>query len=118
MKTKLLFPFLLVTYSLSSYAAFSSVENVQLSDINNESQRKVVSVVTSLDEMQKKQIKDNPEKKELIISLRDSWDLTIKKRCDLESYESKGTDAEISVVNDCLEKNYTDELKYFSNMLP
>lgn len=118
MKVKKFCSFLLVTYSLSGYAAFNSVESTQLSDINNESQGRVVSVVASLDEMQRKQIKDNPERKELIVSLRRAWDVTIKKRCDLESYESKGTDAEISVVNDCLQKNYTDELKYFSDMLP
>lgn len=38
MKVKKFCSFLLVTYSLSGYAAFNSVESTQLSDINSESQ--------------------------------------------------------------------------------
>lgn len=104
--------------SSSSYAAFSEAENAQLSEINKESQKKVSDVISSLNSAQQSQIKDNPEKRTLINDLRSSWDITIKERCDLETSESKGTDAEISAINDCMANGYKDELNYFNNMLP
>jgi hypothetical protein len=105
-------------FSFCCDAAFSEKENEQLSKINNKSQAKVESIISSLNDVQKNQIKDNPESKVFIENLRSSWDMTIKKRCELETSESKGTDAEISATNDCLAKGYGEELEYFKNMLP
>lgn len=118
MKTNALVLIVFSLFSFGCHAAFSKVENEQLSKINSESQGKVESVMSSLNVAQQNQIKDNPESKVLIDELRNSWDVTIKKRCDLETYESKGTDAEISAVNNCLVKGYKEELDYFNNMLP
>ncbi|MDR0219752.1 MAG: hypothetical protein LBI71_12980 [Enterobacteriaceae bacterium] len=43
-----------------------------------------------------------------IIELRESWDNTSYKKCQLETIESCGTDAEIAEFNTGLSKNYTD----------
>lgn len=118
MKANILVLTTLSLFSLGCHAAFSKVESEQLSQINSESQVKVESVKSLLNIAQQKQIKDNPESKELIDELRNSWDVTIKKRCNLETSESKGTDAEVSAVNNCLAKGYAEELDYFNNMLP
>lgn len=118
MKTKALLFLFFAMYSLNGCAAFNENESKQLSVINSESQKKVDKIISELNETQQVQIKDNPERTTQIDDLRNSWDVTIKKRCDLETVESKGTDAEISSVNDCLSKAYKEELDYFSNMLP
>ncbi|WP_052474556.1 hypothetical protein [Raoultella ornithinolytica] len=105
-------------YSLNGFAAFNENESEQLFAINNKSQKKVDEIVSSLNDTQMEQIKNNPEITTQINELRHSWDITIEKRCALETVEFKGADAEISAVNDCLVKGYKEELDYFSNMLP
>ncbi|WP_289812779.1 hypothetical protein [Escherichia coli] len=40
------------------------------------------------------------------------------KKCQLETIDSKGTDAEKAEVSDCLVRNYQEEMKYFDAMLP
>ncbi|MDF7681757.1 hypothetical protein PT300_14660 [Enterobacteriaceae bacterium ESL0689] len=42
----------------------------------------------------------------------------IDKKCQLETIDSKGTDAQITEVNNCLVRNYQEEKKYFDAMLP
>lgn len=118
MKAKFILFSFFVLYSLCSRAAFNKNESEQLFIINNQAQEKVDEVISELNNIQQIQIKDNPERKVQIDDLRSSWDITIKKRCDLEIAESKGTGAEISAFNDCLAKGYREELDYFSNMLP
>lgn len=118
MKTSVLLFLSLTVFSLNSYAAFNRNESEQLAAINQKTQAKVDKIVSALNRAQQIQIKDNPEKAKQINDLRHSWDITIKKRCDLETLESKGTDAEASAVNDCLSKGYQQQLDYFTNMLP
>lgn len=118
MKTKNVLFLTLMFCSLNGHAAFNEVENSQLANINSKSQSEVKEVMAALNKAQSEQVSDNPEKKKLIENLRDSWDITIRKRCDLETSESKGTDAEVSEVNTCLVKGYKEELEYFINMLP
>ncbi|WP_277997188.1 hypothetical protein [Escherichia coli] len=40
------------------------------------------------------------------------------KKCQLETIDSKGTDAEKAEVSDFLVRNYQEEMKYFDAMLP
>lgn len=77
-----------------------------------------VSVVASLDEMQRKQIKDNPERKELIVSIWRAWDVTIKNAVIWNPMNLKGQMRRYQWSMTACRKNYTDELKYFSDMLP
>ena len=64
------------------------------------------------------QIDNNIERKSLILDLKNSWGQMINKKCQLETIESKGTDAEMAEMNNCLIKNYQEEMKYFDAMLP
>ncbi|TNV23082.1 hypothetical protein FH968_02915 [Buttiauxella sp. B2] len=118
MKIKKIFFLVTLCYSASSMAAFTGNENKQLSEINMKSQSIVENVVRALDKAVKDQVDNNPEKKEQISSLRSSWDVTTQKKCQLETFESKGTDAEIATTNNCLLKGYQTEVDYFNNMLP
>lgn len=118
MKTKILLVCGFVFYSVNVLAAFNDVENKQLSAINSKSEQLKKASVSLLEKAQQNQIRNNPDKKFLIDSLRGAWDITIKSRCALETSESHGTDAEISEVNNCLTKGYKEEKEYFDNMLP
>lgn len=42
----------------------------------------------------------------------------IDKKCQLETFDSKGTDAETTEVSNCLVRYYQEEMKYFDAMLP
>lgn len=42
----------------------------------------------------------------------------IDKKCQLETFNSKGTDAETTEVSNCLVRYYQEEMKYFDAMLP
>ncbi|EOV9569183.1 hypothetical protein ACN5LI_000777 [Cronobacter turicensis] len=118
MKAKVLFVCIFTFYSLNLFAAFNSAESKQLSEINYNSERLKRDALALLAKAQQNQTSDNPDKKHLIDSLRVSWDITIEKKCALETSESYGTDAEISEVNNCLTKGYKEETEYFNNMLP
>ncbi len=118
MKTKVLLICIFTFYSLNVFAAFNDAENKQLLEINSKSERLKKDAISLLTQAQQNQANDNPEKKYLIDSLRASWDITIEKRCSLETSESHGTDAEISEVNNCLTKGYKEETEYFNNMQP
>lgn len=63
MKTKYSLLFLLVFCSLNTYSAFNAVENSQLEDINSKSQKEVEQTISSLDDAQNFQMRNNPEKK-------------------------------------------------------
>ncbi len=117
MKAKYLFCFFSL-YSLSAEAAFSKIENKQLQDINVKSDAEVKLSIDSLNKAIDEQIENNPEMKDVILNLKKSWFKTTDIKCKLETFDSKGTDAELSAVNKCLIKNYTEESKYFNNMLP
>jgi len=110
--------FAVILFSLNGYSAFNETESSQLENINTKSQKEIEGTISFLNDAQCNQIRDNPEKEKLIHELRNAWDITIKKRCDLETVDSKGTDAEISAVNTCLIKGYREEMEYFNNMLP
>lgn len=118
MRTKVLLVCGFVFYSVNVLAAFSDVENKQLSEINSKSEHLKKTAIHLLDQSQLDQVRNNPDKKKLIDALRVSWDFTIENRCALETSESHGTDAEISEVNNCLTKGYKKEKEYFDNMLP
>lgn len=118
MKIKYMLFILLASYSAASYAAFSAAENNQLASINQKSSEEVQSALGNLNKSIDKQITNDPEHKSLILSLKDSWEQMIDKKCQLETIDSKGTDAEIAEVNNCLLRNYQEEKKYFDAMLP
>lgn len=118
MKIKYILFVLLATYPAVSIAAFSEVENSQLVNINKKGSSEVKSALDNLNKSIDAQIDNNPEHKSLILSLKDSWGKMIDKKCQLETIDSKGTDAETSEVNDCLVRNYQEEMKYFDAMLP
>ncbi|MFO3886602.1 hypothetical protein AAHD90_15575 [Citrobacter portucalensis] len=87
--------FLLFTgYSVVSAAAFSGEENSQLASINQKSAAEVKAALESLNKSVDAQIGNNPEYKPLILGLKKSWGEMIEKKCQLETIDSKGTDAE------------------------
>lgn len=62
-------------------------------------------------------IDDNPEKKEVIMSFEDKWGEFSREKCNFENYDSKGTDAEISLNFDCMIKEADAEALYFNSLL-
>lgn len=118
MEARTLFFFTALCYSVNSIAAFNSNENKQLAEIDLKSRIKVTEAVKLLDKAVNDQIINNQGKKKQILALRESWDLTVQKKCQLENFYSIGTDAEISATNDCYYKGYQQEIDYFKNMLP
>ncbi|TPG55419.1 hypothetical protein [Ewingella americana] len=118
MKIKKIFILATLCYSVSGMAAFNDNESKQLSEIDMKSESIVTDIVKKLDKAVSVQVSNNPEKKEQILALRVAWDVTTQKKCQLETFESKGTDSEISTTNSCLLKGYQMEIDYFNNMLP
>lgn len=104
-------------YSEVSAAAFSWEENSQLASINQKSAEEVKAALESLNKSVDAQIGNNPEYKPLILGLKKSWGEMIDKKCQLETIDSKGTDAETAEVSNCLIKSYQEEMKYFDTML-
>lgn len=70
MKTKILLVCGFVFYSVNVLAAFNDVENKQLSAINSKSEQLKKASVSLLEKAQQNQIRNNPDKKFLIDSLR------------------------------------------------
>lgn len=118
LKYRIILLLLFTAYSGISAAAFFGEENSQLASINQKSSGEVKSAIDNLNKSIDKQIDNNPERKSWILSLKDSWKQMIDKKCQLETIDSKGTDAEMAEVNNCLVKNYQEEMKYFDAMLP
>ena len=42
----------------------------------------------------------------------------IDKKCQLETFESNGTDAKTAEFNQCIIEGYLKEVEYFNSMLP
>ncbi|EAB2200039.1 hypothetical protein EI268_14675 [Salmonella enterica] len=104
-------------YSEVSAAAFSG-KNSQLASINQKSSGEVKSALENLNKSVDAQINNNPDRKPFILELKKSWGEMIDKKCQLETVDSKGTDAETAEVSNCLIKSYQEERKYFDTMLP
>ena len=109
---------LFASYSAASVAAFSEEENSQLASINQKSLGEVKAALDNLNKSVDVQVDNNPERKHLILALKKSWGDMIVKKCQLETIDSKGTDAETAEVSNCLLKSYQEEMKYFDAMLP
>lgn len=109
---------LFTVYSGVSAAAFSREENSQLASINQKSSGEVKATLENLNKSVDAQINNNPEHKLLILELKKSWGEMIDKKCQLETIDSKGTDAETAEVSNCLVRSYQEEMKYFDAMLP
>ncbi|XTZ38561.1 hypothetical protein ACQYRI_00365 [Salmonella enterica] len=118
MKIKKTLFVILTTYSMAGSAAFSEVEKNQLIGINTKSKNELNLAIENLNSSVNSQINNNPKYKYLIIELKESWGEMIDKKCQLESVDSKGTDAETAEFNGCLIRNYQEETKYFNAMLP
>lgn len=118
MKIKYILFALFASYSATSVAAFSEEENSQLASINQKSAGEVKAALESLNKSVDAQMNSNPDRKHLIIQLKKSWGDMIDKKCQLETIDSKGTDAETAEVSDCLVRSYQEETKYFDAMLP
>lgn len=118
MKIKYILFALFASYSAASVAAFSEEENSQLASINQKSSGEVKAALENLNKSVDAQINNNPERKSLIIELKKTWGEMIDKKCQLETIDSKGTDAETAEVSNCLVRSYQEEMKYFDAMLP
>lgn len=101
-----------------SAAAFSKAEIKQLNEINKTSETQMKATYSSLKKAISTAVEDNPEKSQLIIELDTAWQAMTKKKCQLEIFESEGTDAEISQYNNCLGKYYSEEESYFNSLQP
>jgi len=118
MKTRGILLSLLVLFSFSGFSAFNQNESKQLSDINSETQTKVSEALKKLDKAEMRKIDNNLEMKKQISDLRASWDIMIDKKCQLETFESNGTDAKIAEFNQCITNEYLKEAEYFNSILP
>ncbi|WP_145539612.1 hypothetical protein [Yersinia kristensenii] len=101
-----------------AFTAFNEKENVQLNDINVASESNLKSTSDKLKTIIDNVVLDNPEKKIIILQLDSDWRKLTDSKCRFEIFESKGTDAEISMKNQCMIKGYAEEIDYFSNLLP
>ncbi|EDV2741738.1 hypothetical protein YN14_002793 [Salmonella enterica subsp. diarizonae] len=117
MKIKYILFILFTSYSAASVASFSEEENSQLASINQKSSREVKTALDNLNKSVDTQISNNPDRKPLILELKKSWGDMIDKKCQLETFDSKGT-AETTEVSNCLVRYYQEEMKYFDAMLP
>lgn len=118
MKIKHILFALFTSYSAASFAAFSEEENNQLASINQKKSEEVQAALERLNKSVDAQINNNHDRKQLILDLKKTWGDMIDKKCQLETIDSKGTDAEKAEVSDCLVRNYQEEMKYFDAMLP
>lgn len=118
MKIKYILFILFTSYSAASLAAFSEEENSQLASINQKSSGEVKTALDNLNKSVDTQISNNQGRKHLILQLKKSWEDMIDKKCQLETLDSKGTDAETTEVSNCLVRYYQEEMKYFDAMLP
>lgn len=98
-------------------AAFIGDEMTQLSDINKEASEKYHASLETLKLAINDTIDDNPEMKEVIMSLEDKWREFSREKCNFENYDSKGTDVEISLNFDCMIKEADAEALYFNSLL-
>lgn len=116
MKNKLII-FIIIFFTSSSFAAFNQKESAELNAINLASQRKVDNTLKTLNQSIDVVINDFPEKKSLILQLQAKWEKMIIAKCQLETVDSTGRDAEIAARNHCLAKEYQHETDYFTTML-
>ncbi|WP_147200107.1 hypothetical protein AAGQ96_19745 [Pantoea sp. MBD-2R] len=107
----------IITFCIAACACSSS-EIEQSSAINEKYSRQMEQARNKLDYAIKNQVDNNPEKKDLIIALKDAWERTNYYKCQLESFDSLKTQAEGVEVNDCLTHQYLIESQYFNNLLP
>ncbi|MCX0499665.1 hypothetical protein [Erwinia billingiae] len=110
--------FFLMFLSCNSMAAFNGDEVTQLSAINKEASGKYYESLKALNLAISDTIDNNPEKKEVIMSLEDKWRDFSREKCNFENFDSKGTDAEISLNFDCMTKEANTESLYFNSLLP
>lgn len=118
MKFKVVSFSLLMIFSFSGVVAFNNNEGKQLSDINSRTSNKATDALKELDKSEAEQVGNNPEMKKQISDLRASWDMMIDKKCQLETFDSNGTDAKTAGFNECVAKEYLKEAEYFNSMLP
>lgn len=110
--------FSLIFISFNSMAAFNGDEVKQLSDINKQASDKYYESLEVLNSAIIDAIDNNPEKKEVIMSLEEMWGEFSREKCNFENFDSKGTDAEISLNFDCMTKEANSEALYFTSLLP
>jgi len=117
MTLKIFLLLLLFTASLSVNAAFNKVEQEQLAHINEQYQRESSELSTRIDNLHQKSLEYFPEQSKQIESLINSWLSMIEHKCRLESFESQGTDAELSVFEACSILEKEKIAKYLENMV-
>lgn len=99
-------------------SAFNGDEIIQLSDINKQASDKYYKSLEVLNLVISDAIDNNPEKKKVIISLEEKWGEFSREKCNFENFDSKGTDAEISLNFDCMTKEANSEVLYFNSLIP
>ncbi len=97
-------------------AAFTEPEMSQLDEINRKSIEKTDEARKNLASAVRESIANIPEEKENIVSLNESWNATIRKKCRLMILESINRDAEIANENSCLADEYNSETKFFKDI--
>ena len=102
--------------SLNVSAAFTEPELHQLEEINKEAIKKTENAKNLLDKKIKETISNLPEQKEKIVDLNKTWNITIKKKCNLLIFESLNTYAEIAMKNECLSNEYKSETYFFEQL--
>lgn len=107
---------LLFLFSFSAQAAFNSVESGELNKINEGWLVKVKKAEQELNNDVSLVKEDMPENIKMIDDLHKSWISTIKFKCDLKSVESKGTDAETAILNECLLSEYQSASVFFRGL--
>lgn len=85
--------------SFFTHSVFNEKENSQLNNINNA-------------------ISESAEKKSAILQMNSDWQRLIKRKCQYEIFESKGTDAEFATNSECMIQECKSEIDYFNNLLP
>ncbi|WP_157032560.1 hypothetical protein [Erwinia typographi] len=88
----------------------------QLDEINRKSIEKTAEARKNLASAVRESIANIPEEKENIVSLNESWNATIRKKCRLMILESINTDAEIANDNSCLADEYNSETKFLKDI--
>ena len=109
---------LVVLYMSNASTAFSETEGKELIKINESSRLELSSKSLELKKIISNAISDSPDKKEYILDLDEKWRGLIESKCNYETVESKGTDAEIASRNQCIVKGYLEEMEYFTHLLP
>lgn len=108
---------ILFTISIVAHAAFNKSEHEQLAQINEEYRLKSNELTTRIQSLHQKSLAFFPEKSKPIDELLESWLSMLEMKCQLESFESLGTDSEVAVHEECAIAEKEKIADYFESMI-